>query len=92
MNKSVCITVSIPVTQDLLKNLIYKSAVNLKLEGTAHAVGNDTIRIITHGSIDNIDEFIDALYAGYKSNIPEVVEVEPYTKEHNFRGVFRLIE
>ena len=92
MSKSVCITLSMPVSDDILKNLVSKSATKLKLEGTAHAVDDDTIRIITRGSADSIDEFIDALYAGYKNKIPAGVEIEPYTKEHNFRGVFRVIE
>lgn len=92
VNKSVSIVLTIPVTDELLKSWVQKSAHNLKLQGTGHAIDPTTIRIIIQGPSDAIDEFIDLMYGGYKHQVPEKIEVEPYGKVHDFRGVFRLIE
>lgn len=92
MNRSVCITISITATPEVLKNLVQKSANALKLQGTAHAVDKDSIKVMAYGSGDAIEQFIDMLYEGYKDHHPDLIEVEPFTKDQDYRGVFRIIE
>jgi acylphosphatase len=92
MNKTVSITLTIPVTQDVLKLLVQKNALDRKLKGTAHAVDEQTIKIVVMGAVNDIDDYIDSLYEGYKKHRPLAVDVEPGHVEHDYRGTFRIIE
>lgn len=91
MNQCVRITLVVKASEDLLCNLIKKNAERLAIEGVGNIEGADTIKIIAHGAHDAIDEFIDALYIGYKGARPAIIEVEPFLKDRDYRGVFRVI-
>lgn len=92
MNKTVSIILTIPVSSDLVKQLVQKNALDRKLQGTAHVVDEQTIKIVVFGPMDAIDDYIDSLYEGYKKHRPIAVDVEPGHVEHDYRGTFRVIE
>jgi acylphosphatase len=91
MNQCVKITLGVKASEELLKNLVQKSAERLSIEGVGSVENAHTIKIVAHGSNHSIDTFIDELYAGYKGARPTVIEVEPFAKEKDYRGVFRVI-
>ncbi len=91
MNQCVKITLVVKTSEELLKNLIKKHAERLAIEGVGNIENSDTIKIVANGSNSAIDEFIDALYGGYKGAKPTIIEVEPFMKERDYRGVFRVI-
>jgi len=91
MNQCVKITLVVKASRDLLCNVIKKNAERLAIEGIGNAEGPDKIKIVAHGPHDAIDEFIDVLYVGYKGARPTIVEVEPFLKSRDYRGVFRVI-
>ncbi len=91
MNQCVKITLIVKTSQELLRNFIQKNAERLAIEGIGNIETTNTIKIVAHGAHDAIDEFIDALYSGYKGARPTVIEVEPFIKDRDYRGVFRVI-
>ena len=92
MNKCLKIILKMEVKEGLLQDFIQKNAKKYNIEGTAQAIDKETIKIISCGLNENIDDFVDSLYKGYKNQTPTIVEVEPFLKDRDYRGVFRLIE
>ena len=92
MNKCLRITLLIKMQDGILEDFIQKNAKKFSIEGTVQAVDKQTIKIVACGANDNIDKFVDAIYKGYKDEKPTVIEVEPFLKDKEYRGVFRLIE
>jgi acylphosphatase len=92
MNKCLKIVLEIKIEEGLLQDFIQKNAKKFNIEGIVQAIDQNTIRIIACGSNDNVDKFMDLIYAGYKKQIPTIIEVEPFLKDKDYRGVFRLIE
>lgn len=91
MNKCLRITVFGTCTDDLLTSFIQKIAHTFELEGTASAIDDTQALIIVCGDKDNVDKFLDALHKGTTLWKPEDVEVEPFLKDKDYRGVFRII-
>ncbi len=91
MKQCLKITVFIKATDDFLQDFLRKQATNLGLEGTAQPA-DDRINIIACGNKDNIDLFLDALHKGTPKLKPDFIELEPFFKEKDYRGVFRIIE
>jgi acylphosphatase len=70
---------------------IQKFAKKLELEGALHTIAEDQIKIIVCGSKDNIDAFVDALYKEGATRKQFSLSVEPFLKDKDYRGVFRII-
>lgn len=93
MNKCLKITLLIQkIPKDFLKNVIQKHAEILKIEGTAQLADSVAIKIIACGKKNTIDAFLDVLHKETTKLLLEDVQVEPFLKEKDYRGVFRIIE
>ncbi len=94
MYKSLRITLSASkVPTQFLKNFIQKKALQLELEGTAQLVKPDAvIRIFVCGLKDHVDTFLDFLHKSPGNIHMNSIEVEPFFKEKDYRGVFRIVE
>ncbi len=68
-----------------------KSADELEIEGTAQNMEDGTVVIFACGDSSSLDQFIDELYKGPKKAEIKNIEAEPFIKEKDFRGVFRVI-
>lgn len=75
-----------------IRDFILQQARNLELEGIAQALPDGSVRILVCGLKDPVDHFLDALHKGAGKVVPEMVEVEPFVKDRDFRGVFRVLE
>lgn len=92
MNKCVLITALGDLTNEALQNFLNKEAHKGSLQGTAHSEGNDHIKIALFGAKDKVDQFVDNLYDhSAKLNLSDI-EVEPFFKNKDFRGVFRILK
>ena len=91
MKQCLKITFSLDSKSNFLQDVVRKIAFKLQIEGTAHVL-TDHIKIIACGSKENMDQFIDILHKGSHKIRPEDVEIEPFFKEKEYRGVFRVIE
>ncbi len=75
-----------------LHEFIQKNARMLHLEGTAQFAEPNEVSIIACGVKEDIDMFLDIIHQGFEAGIPENVNVEPFLKEKDYRGIFRILE
>ncbi len=93
MNKCLKITFENDMPEGFLRTFIQKHARKLEIEGTAQIIGpEDRVRVIVCGDRDKIDAYLDVLHKGSAAYQPEDIEVEPFLKDKDYRGVFRVIE
>lgn len=78
--------------KDFVHEVIQQNARTLQLEGTAQHVLPNQIRIIVCGMQDLLDSFLDIVHAGSAKWHIEDIEIEPFLREKDYRGVFRIIE
>ncbi len=75
-----------------LSEIIQKEAKKLHLEGVVQAAQTDRISVVACGHSDEIETFLDLLYKEMALQQCDCVEVEPFFKDKDYRGVFRIIE
>ena len=75
-----------------LRDSIQTAARKLGVEGTVQFIEPNEIIIIACGSNDNIDGFLDTIHQGFGAHPPEDVQIEPFLKERDYRGIFRILE
>jgi len=91
MNKCLKITLTLKPTEGFLQNVIQQNARNFGLEGIVQPFGDDKVKIIVCGEKEKVDYFVDSIH---KESVQAVtdIEIEPYIKDRDYRGVFRVIE
>jgi acylphosphatase len=92
MKKCLKITLVSKILGGGLRDSIQAAARKLDVEGTVQFVEPNEIVIIACGSKANIDGFLDNIHEGFGINAPEDVLVEPFLKEKDYRGIFRILE
>ena len=92
MKKCLKITLRAKVVGGGLRDAIQTAARKLDVEGTVQLTEPNELIIIACGSKEKIDLFLDAVHEGFDSNVPEDVQVEPFLKEKDYRGIFRILE
>lgn len=75
-----------------LRDFIQKNARELHLEGTAHWGVDGLIHIVICGNKEQVDSFLDLLHKGAHGIVPENMSVEPFVRDKDYRGIFRVIE
>jgi acylphosphatase len=93
MNKCIKISFSLDYPEGFLHTFVQKHARDLDLEGLAQIAHSEQRAVVmVCGPKDNIDAFVDYLYKGNKNTQLKELEVEPFLKVKDYRGVFRVIE
>jgi len=92
MNQCLQITFFVGVVKGFLSKYVRTNATKLGLEGFAHLITDDQVKIVVCGHRDHIDEFVDALYTGTSKFKIDNIEMEPYLKDRDYRGIFRVVE
>lgn len=81
------------IPNNFLRTYVQKKAHQLQLEGTAQLVKADkAVKIIVYGLKESVDNFVDFLHKRPGNTILEDIEVEPFIKDRDYRGAFRIIE
>jgi len=75
-----------------LSEIIQKEAKKLNLEGVVQAAQIDRLTVVACGLSDKIESFLDLLYKEMALQECNCLEVEPFLKDRDYRGVFRVIE
>jgi len=91
MKKCVRITFAVSEPDKVLES-IKKKARSLELEGIAYHDQADEYAAVVHGEKEQVEKFIDAVHAIIIEAGSEDFYVEPYPKEEDFRGVFRVLQ
>lgn len=93
MNKCLRIVVRTNVTEAYIQDVIQKNARTLGLEGTVQVVvPHKEVRIVVCGAKESVDLLLDVVHKGFQGVVPEEVHIEPFLKDKDYRGVFRIIE
>lgn len=92
MNKCIKITLKGEPTAEFIYNVIQKHARKLSLEGLAQPLQGNGIKIIVCGEKEQVDNFVDLIHKESDESSINDIEVEPFLKDKDYRGVFRVIE
>jgi acylphosphatase len=93
MHKCLKITFSGSIPEGFLYDFVQKEAKKFKLEGMVQVLASENrIKIIVCGDKDSVDDFVDLLHHGTGKIVPEDIQIEPFLKDRDYRGVFRVIE
>lgn len=89
MNKCLKIILYISDLNNFCQETILIMARNCELEGTAQCIDKKTIKIIICGEKEQVDDFVDLL--NKESESIQDIEIEPFLRDKDYRGVFRII-
>jgi acylphosphatase len=92
MNKCLKITFSGKFPEDFFHTFIQKHAKKLNIEGTVQLLQDATVKIMVCGKKEAVDSFLEVLHKGAAGVLLDNIEIEPFLKEKDYRGVFRVIE
>ena len=88
MNKCLKITITVDKLNGLLNEVIKAHARSMDLEGVARPEGPTKVIIIACGKKERVDSFVELL----QKEAVQDVAIEPFRKDKDYRGVFRVIE
>lgn len=91
MQKCVKIIFSVAFGKDLLVGILQKNARVLELEGSVLLLGQDQVKVIACGAKENVESFVDLIHKEAEKYKLEAIEVEPFLKDKDYRGIFRII-
>ena len=93
MNKCLKISFSAAdLPDDFLRVFIQKQAKSFDIEGVAQIVFTDgRVKIVACGPKEDVDAFVDALHKGSTKTYLDDIEIEPFLKDKDYRGVFRVL-
>ena len=85
-----CLRISLPIPgkDQLSLTIIQQQAQQLMLEGAVH-YDEQQVTIVACGFKENIETFLDFLHGKGKG---KSFKSEPFLKEKDYRGVFRIIQ
>ena len=92
MKKCLKITLISNNIDDRFRDSVQATARKLGVEGTVQYIEPNHIIIIACGLKDNIDAFLDNIHQGFGVTVPEDIQIEPFLKEKDYRGIFRILE
>lgn len=81
-----------PLKQGFLHDFVQDHARKLELEGTAQSQQPDIVKIIVVGTTEAIDSLLDVLHKESGKYAITHIEIEPFLKDRDYRGIFRVIE
>lgn len=91
MGRCLRIMVKIEKWKDSWSSDIQKNAKKFEVEGVLQSAGSGMLKIVACSKNDELDDFVDFLYDFLSTAGAEVEELEPFIKERDYRGIFRVI-
>lgn len=93
MKKCLKIIFSAAIPEQFLQKTIQEHARKLDIEGTAQIIASEnSVKIIACGEPAMLEELLDRIHKAIAQVGIEAIEVEPFIKDKDYRGVFRVIE
>lgn len=92
MYKCLKITFTGNFPKGFLQKYVLKCARDFLIEGHAQLIMENAVKIIVCGSLEHVDAFLDKLYDDLNQIELDELLVEPFAKDRDFRGVFRVLE
>ncbi len=92
MKKCVKIAFHAPLKKDILHSFVQHYARSFALEGVAQAQAPDIVKIVVFGEMEAIDNLVDVIHKEAQKYSITQIEIEPFLKDRDYRGIFRVIE
>ncbi len=92
MNQCLRITCMVGHARELLYDIVQKQAETLDIEGMIVPFDNTKVRVVACGSKEKIESFLEAIYKVVIDNKPNFFEIEPFLKDRDYKGIFRVVE
>jgi len=92
MKKCIKVQFSTKNPQDFLKQVVPVAIKNFRVEGFVQVLDMGIVQIFMCASQEELDNFLDLIYENIDRYSLENIEVEPFLKDRDFRGVFRVVE
>ncbi len=92
MNRCMRITCAVADSEVGLHTFVQRYAKKFELEGVVQSLSDTRVRVVVCGTQDAIEDFVDALHHGVVEHVVSALEIEPFLKDRDYRGVFRVIE
>ena len=92
MTKCLSIVLRASTKEGFLKNFIQKNARDLDIEGIVQQKIDGEVNMVICGLREQVDLFLDILHKGSSDCKIHAIEVKPFLKDKDYRGVFRVIE
>ena len=92
MKKCLKITLVGQLPEGFLYKHIQKNARSLGIEGIVQPIDDNAVRIVVCGEVEPVEEFLDLIHKESAKIEFEYIEIEPFIKTKDYRGVFRVIE
>jgi acylphosphatase len=92
MHKCLKVTFAGDVTSQFLRNAVQKTAKKYGLEGVAQMIDAKKASVVVCGKKEEVDTFLDEIHKELAIHDFFDIEIEPFLKEKDYRGVFRIIE
>lgn len=92
MNKCIRIEFDAEIGKDFLHKKILKKAREALLEGVAYQTDAGGFKIVLCGSNEALDDFLDFFHKEMALVAVNELEILPFLKDKDYRGIFRVIE
>lgn len=89
MNQCLRIKCIVGRAREFLYNLVAQQAERLDLEGVILPCDDTSVQVVACGSKEKIDVFLDVLH---QNSGAKHIEIEPFLKDRDYRGIFRIVE
>lgn len=93
MNQCLKISFVAENPKEVLDSMVKQRARDLGIEGTVQALNGRTVNIVACSNNKEILEaFLDLIHREAISGVVQSIAIEPFLKNKDYRGVFRVIE
>jgi acylphosphatase len=91
---SQCMRINLVIKGDksYIQALVRKYATEYNLEGLLQTADHQAVKVVACGDAVEIEAFMGALHKEFAKDNLNIAEIEPFLKDRDYRGVFRVIE
>ena len=91
---SQCMRINLIITGDKshIQALVKKYAHEYNVEGLLQNADDQAVKVVACGDAQEIEAFMSALHKEFANDNLNIAEIEPFLKDRDYRGVFRVIE
>jgi acylphosphatase len=91
MSRCIKMTFALKRSDEKLFESIQKQARSCNLEGCIMASSPESVKLIACGTSSDLDNFLDHVDEIIAQQNGEHVEIDPFLKDKDYRGVFRIM-
>jgi acylphosphatase len=92
MNQCVRVNCLIEKDKEVLSRIFQEEARKLRIEGILKLEPENMVAMVACGDKEVVQKFLDVLHKYHAEQKLRNLEIEPFLKDKDYRGVFRVIE